>query len=182
MTFGQLRALVAAALIGPSLTACGIFGGQVSMDIPREASQVCPAVGIVGRTGSLTRFATSDSRDIGDVTLRGTISGLEVICEDISGAVRASIGFDVIAQKGPASRDDDVDLSYFIVVTRGSDEVLDKRLYVTRHSFSPGRDSSALRENIVADVPVDDEGSTGEIEILIGFQLDRDELKYNVFH
>lgn len=177
----RLRALLAAAFLSPLLTACGIFGNQVSMEIPREASQVCPPVGIVARTGSLTRFATSDGRDSDDVTLRGAISGLEVTCKDVSGAVQASIGFDVVAQKGPASRDNDVELPYFVVVTQGSEQVLSKRLHITSHSFSRGRNSSAVRENLIAEVPVDDEGSTGEIEILIGFQLDRDELKYNVF-
>lgn len=181
MKFNRLRALVAAALLGSSLTACGIFGSQVSMDVPKEASQVCPAVGIVARTGSLTRFATPGSQDAEDVTLRGTISGLDMTCNDVSGAVRANISFDVVAINGPASSGGDVDLTYFIAVTRGSERVLDKKTYVTHHRLSRGRDSSAVRENIVADVPVDDEGSTGEIEILIGFQLDRDELKYNVF-
>lgn len=181
MKSNRLRALFAAALMSPLLTACGIFGSQVSMDIPREASQVCPPVGIIARTGSLTRFATPDNRDIDNVTLRGAIGGLKITCKDVSGAVRASIGFDVVAQKGPASRGGDVELTYFVAITQSSDRVLSKRLHVTSHSFSRGRNSSAVRENFIADVPVDDEGSTGEVEILIGFQLDRDELKYNVF-
>lgn len=175
-----MRAAIGAALIGPLLAGCGIFGAQVNMDLPKDAVQVCPPVGIVARTGTLTRFA-GEGRDQGDVEIRGTISGLSFKCEDTSDGVRAIIKFDVVVQKGPAATLNSVDLKYFVAISQESDALLDKRVYTTAHDFPPGQSSSAVREVLAVDMPVSDDKTTGGLEVLIGFQVDRAELEYNVF-
>lgn len=150
------------------------------MDLPKEVVQVCPPVGIVARTGTLTRFA-GEGRDQFDVELRGTISGLSTKCEDTPNGVRAIVQFDVVVQKGPAATLSSVDLDYFVAISQQSDELLDKRVYSTSHTFPPGQTRSLVHETLAVDMPVSDDDTTGGLEVLIGFQLGRAELEYNVF-
>ena len=150
------------------------------MDLPKEVVQVCPPLGIVARTGNLTRFV-GEGRDQYDVEIRATISGLSAKCEDTPNGVRAIVQFDVIVQKGPAATLSSVDLDYFVAISRESDALIDKRVYSTSHALGPGQTRNLVHETLAVDMPVSDDKTTGGLEVLIGFQLERGELEYNVF-
>ena len=161
------------------LGACGIFGSQVDLGMSPEMAQKCPPVGIVAYTGDITRFA-GNSRDASDVIDRAAIGSLNVQCQDTEDerSVVARITFDISATRGPASTSGTAEFPFFVTVTRGNEAVLDKNLYTSNHTFT-GRSTSVQRESVTAWVPLDD-GKLPDTEILIGFQLTRDELAYNL--
>lgn len=180
MKFSCKRTVLGTVLTSLLLAGCGIFGSQVNMDLPKEVVQVCAPVGIVARTGTLTRFV-GEGRDYDDVEIRGTISGLSAKCTDTPDGVRAIVDFDIVVQKGPAATLASLDLDYFVAISQRSDELLDKRVYSTTHAFPPGQTRSVVHETLAVDMPVSDDKTTGGLEVLIGFQLDRSDLEYNVF-
>ncbi|MFN3232414.1 MAG: hypothetical protein ACE363_09675 [Alphaproteobacteria bacterium] len=170
-----------AALSGLSLVlaSCSIFGGGIDLEIPESLKQKCPPVGIVAYTGEVFRFS-GDGRESSDLAYQGQISGLSVECTDSEDGqgLFAVVAFDVSAVRGP-SGGGSVELPYFVSVTRGSEAVLEKNVYSSFHGFG-ARNRSAQREAINAYVPLGADGEILDLEILIGFQLTREELAYNV--
>ena len=169
--------VVSASLV---LAGCGIFGRQVDLGLSPEMAQKCPPVGIVAYTGEMTRF-TGNSRDASAVVDRGAIGSLTVVCQDTEDetALVARISFDISAMRGPANRTGTAEFPFFVTVTRGNEAVLDKNLYTSTHQFG-GQSTSVQREMVTAWVPLGEGGRILNTEILIGFQLTKDELAYNV--
>ena len=177
-TIGALR--VAAVLGGAlALSGCGLFGGKVDQGMSAEMKQKCPPVGIVAYTGQVTRFAGL-GRLAQDVALRAEITNLKVSCvnSEDKGAVNARITFDVVAERGPASTDSGASLQYFVAITPDSKTVARKDVYDSNHSFGANGISTST-ETIDAVVPLKGEEIPYE-EILIGLQLTREELGYNI--
>ena len=169
------------ALCAPLLlAACSIFGNQVNMELSDEMKQSCVPVGIVAYTGEVTRFA-GNSRDASAVAVRGTLGKLKVTCRDSEDkkGLYADITFEVSATKGPAARSNSAEFPFFVGVSRGSEAVMEKNLYTSTHSFD-GENWSAFQENVTAYVPLGDEGEIQNYEVLIGLQLTKDELAYNL--
>ena len=173
--------LSAAGILVFALTLGGCFGNTVDMSISDEAKQRCPAVGIVGGAGQVVMFREGSEGYVSDIRYRGTIGGLAMQCEDVDGGVRANIIFTVSATKGEAGEANSVTFPYFVAVTRGSEDVLSRQIYRSSHAFPAGEDDSFSREVITAFVPeTEPEGPLKPYEILIGFQLSREQLEYNV--
>jgi len=173
----RLVLLVAGSLV---LSGCGIFGGSVDMELPEAVKQKCPPVGIVAYTGELTKFA-GEGRERSDVAYQAEISRLQMECADAEDGqgLYAAISFDISATRGPAATSNSIQLPYFVAVTRGNEAVLEKTTYTSAQTFdSSGR--TAEKETIKAYVPLGADGEILDLEVLIGFQLSRDELGYNV--
>jgi hypothetical protein len=176
-SIGVLRsaAVVCGALV---LAGCGLFGRNVDMGMSEAMKQKCPPVGIVAHTGQLTRFAGS-GRETGDVAFRAALTDLKVVCTSPKdgGAVNARITFDILVEPGPAASAGSATLQYFVALTGDGKTVLRKDVYDSAHSLAAG--PSRSRETLEATVPVKGDEMTYE-EILIGLQLSRDELGYNL--
>jgi hypothetical protein len=179
LSFRLLRTgtVVAAAF---ALAGCGLFGGQVNLELSEEMKQKCPPVGIVAYTGELTRFV-GNSRDASAVDFRATLGKLNVTCRDSADkqGLFADITFEISATKGPASTSNSVEIPFFVNVSRGSDAVLEKNMYSSRHTFD-GDKWSAYRESVTAYVPLGPEGQILNYEVLIGLQISKAELQYNI--
>ena len=173
------RAFLTLSLMGlPLLAGCGIFGNQVSLELTDEDKQRCPAVGIVAYTGEITRFR-GEGRTTQDVINRGTISELKVSCFNTASGVDATVSFDVSASTGPAATRDTVNLDYFVVMIDDEDKPLERDIYSISVPTSGG--AGTVRQHVGVQVPFDGGGERlVDQEVMIGFQLTRDELTYNV--
>ena len=171
--------LTLTAISMPLLAGCGIFGKQVSLELTDEDKQRCPPAAIVAYTGEITRFVEGQGRTTEDVIDRGTISGLKIDCFNTASGVDATISFDVSASLGAAARSRSVNLTYFVSVTDDEDKPINKKLYNVSVPVSGGM--GTLRQHVGVQVPF---GADGERlvdrEVLIGFQLTRDQLAYNI--
>ena len=144
----------------------------------RPDKQRCPAVGIVAYTGEITRFR-GEGRTTQDVVNRGTISELKVSCFNIASGVDATVSFVVSASTGPAANSGTVNLQYFVVMIDDEDKPLERDTYSVSVPVSGG--SGTVTQHVGVQVPFDGGGERlVDQEIMIGFQLTRDELTYNI--
>jgi len=179
MTSLRRLLLTSTVLTLPLLAGCGLFGKQVSLEFTDEDKQRCPAVGIVAYTGEITNFVEGKGRTTADVIDRGSLSGLLVDCFNTASGVDASISFDVSASTGAAGRGSSVNLTYFVAITNDDDETLQKKLY--RINIPTRGGSGSERQIVGVQIPFAADGiELVDQEVLIGFQLTKEQLTYNV--
>ena len=159
--------LAAAAL---TLTSCGQRRGVVN--IPN-----CPAAGLVAHTASLTRFA-GETATSADLAFDATITDLDSNCIEGEAAVETTISFSIIARKGPALQNPVQEVRYFVAVVRDDYQVTNKRTFTTELRFAPGKDTAGVRETVVQTFEDFKIPQRYRYEILIGFQLSPEEIKF----
>jgi hypothetical protein len=151
-----------------------------------ETAPACPRVAIVTAAGTLTRFAPGAGRDLLDVEYRAEIADLITACKDeekagkpVATVVLAPV---IVADRGPANRDRQVGLRYFVSVVDADQRILQKASYDVPVEFSQNRDRVVIRDDdppIVVAVPNAKGEAARGYEVLVGFQLTPDDLDYN---
>ena len=171
---------VAGVVVGAlALSGCSIFGNKVDMSMSESMKQHCPPVGIVAYTGQLTRFAGA-GRQAADVAYRVEVTNLKVTCTSPKDKtlVSGKVTFDIVGERGPASTDSGATVKYFVALADENQKIIKKDVYETALPFGPGG-VIISHETLDATVPQKGEDVPYE-EILIGLQLERDELGYNI--
>jgi len=170
----RLPVVAALCLLAGLVAACG--GNQNPLQVTVER---CPAFAVVGGSGSLVRFR-GEERQTDDVVLRASIANLELECDQGSDVI-SDISFNILARRGPALPETaEVGLSYFIAVVRDNSLVVLKEIYDTRLRFDPGVETVSRREVLRQRLPEIEMARRYNYEILVGFQLSEEELKYNL--
>lgn len=156
------------------------LGGCNSNKNPLEVNvQRCPAVAVVGGIGSFTRFI-GEEKNASDVAYEATLSNLTLDC-DQRRIVDSKINFTVTALRGPALPDDAVvAMSWFVAVVRDNSEIIAKEIYETRLTFEPDQQRALAQESIRQTLPDIELARRYDYEILIGFQLEGDDITYNL--
>jgi hypothetical protein len=179
MTSLRRLLLTSSVLSLPLVAGCGIFGNQVSLEMTDADKQRCPAAGIVAYTGEITHFVDGKGRTTADVIDRGSMSGLRVNCFNTATGVDASVSFDVSASTGAAGHGSSVDLTYFVTINGDDDKTLEKKLYRVNVPTRGG--SGSERQIVGVQIPFDADGvELVDQEVLIGFQLTKEQLTYNI--
>ena len=109
---------------------------------------------------------------------RGSISGMQINCFDTATGVDATISFDISGSTGPASRSGQVVLEYFVSILDDEDVALEKQSYVASLSMNRGHGTTRKFHGI--QIPFDMDGRIVKREVVIGLQLTREELSYNI--
>ena len=139
----------------------------------------CPALAIVGGTGSLIRFRDK-GRDADDVLYEATMTGTRLKCHQGDDVV-SDVSFEIVVQRGPALRGEaDVALPYFVAVLRDNSEIVAKDVYMARIHFAADAERAGSRELIRQRLPTIDQARRYDYEILIGFQLNPEDVTYNL--
>lgn len=160
-----------------ALCSCGT--PKIRSQIP---SLICPAIGLVGNTTTVTRFKEPGDYTESNVLYTATLSHLTSDCDRKGGGVQSDIEFDVSAVKGPASGTDQVSLPYFVAVTTAGGGLLAKQVFNSVVDLSKGG-RGAVREHIQQMLTdLKNEKDLHQYEILVGFQLTDDDLVYNLSH
>lgn len=194
-------ALALAALASLALAGCG-----TKTEKYQTAIRDCPTISILGNTGTVTRFDGRDpSKD--PYAFRSDISGLRIKCDRERTRVDVDLSFLEVASRNDGVTQSTVDFPFFMAVLyRG--QMIDKKVYTSSFSFGPDEKRKAVVESLsttlhfagsspsakeqeklrkkrrrdpAADGPRIDP-QLADYEILIGFQLSKDELEYNVFN
>ncbi len=138
----------------------------------------CPAPAVVEGVSTLTRFA--DARRTADAVLfTASIEDLTLKC-DQGERVRSHLRFRVVATRGPALRDEVVEVPYFVAVMRDNGEIVAKRIYRTRLVFARGAKRAETMEEILQTIPSIEQARRYDYELLVGFQVKTDDLIFNV--
>jgi hypothetical protein len=174
-TAGHRRHLAKTGVGLALLLLAGCGGGGIRSQIP---SLICPAIGLVQETSTVTRFQGTGSYLEGDVLYEGYISDLTSSCDEEGGGVVADFAFNVTASKGQASQVSQVTLPYFVAVTTPAGAIISKQVFNAVVDLSlDGR--GTVREHLNQHIQAEGK-DFHSYEILIGFQLSEDDMIYNL--
>ncbi len=162
--------LLGVAIMTLALAACA--------DNPLEVTiSRCPAVAIVGDTGTLTRF-DGEGRTADDVMFTASISDVGVSCTE-GDSVTSAVSFYVGAQSEGKVINETVTLPYFVAVLKDNSEVVTKRIFDVTLRFDENGYASS-REILSQFVPTIEQARRYNYELLIGFQLSVDDVAFNM--
>jgi hypothetical protein len=110
---------------------------------------VCPATGIPDYTGDVTLFGPGGDQSADNVDLVAAMTNLRSQCNDgssnASGQVLATTSFDVLARRNDSRGARQVVLPYYVVVLRGGNVVVTKRIGQVVLNFADGQDRAQAR-------------------------------------
>ena len=164
-----LRNLFLAALL-LSLAACN--RNPLEVVVSR-----CLAVAVVGDVGTYTSFK-GESQTTDDLEFTASISDMTSSCEEGSD-VRSEVQFTVAAQSGPALRNASVTLPYFVIVLKDNSQIVSKKVFDVTLVFDQNGKASSV-QTIGQHIPTIDQARRYNYELLVGFQIDAQDVVYNM--
>jgi len=99
----------------------------------------CPAVAVAANTGDITLFDPPASRDARAIDVVATVTNVRSACTDVGADVSANATFDVLARRSNAAAARDVIIPYFVVIVRGGNNVVAKRIGRATVRFAEGQ-------------------------------------------
>jgi len=174
----RIPAFLAATLL---FVACSSNTSVSNLFDTRQNAGPCPSTGSIYGAERIVEFADDSSGSYSNIAYTGEIVGVELLCRYADGdPILAQIDIDFAFGKGPAATSDVHDYTYFVSVTRRNRRVLQKERFAVRADFS-GQKVTGTRETVDSiRIPRVDESISGaNFEILIGFDLTDEQLKFN---
>jgi hypothetical protein len=142
-----------------------------------EPSAPCPRTFIVGSASRMAVPPPSVNDDPQALRYVAALNNIRSGCRDADGAIEVDIGFDLLAQRGPALEGNRVSVTYF-VATVGSDQtILDKKRLEAEIVFPEARQVAGSFEALTLNLPVAGPAEEPLPEIYVGLQLDPAELQ-----
>lgn len=181
--FTMKRLALAALLVAPlALGGCSWFSSSDDDDeIEKAAPQPCPTIGVLDGADRVTVF-NGRGRDLTDVVLRGEIRKAVIKCkyDTDEHTISVDLAFDGQAEMGPAANSRDQVLKGFAAITRTDGKIVNKQEFDMPVSFA-GTSRQVRFEKVIEDtvLPYGGEINGSIYEILVGFQLTREQLDYN---
>ncbi|ABC23847.1 conserved hypothetical protein [Rhodospirillum rubrum ATCC 11170] len=174
--FASRRVLSALAVLAV-LAASGCSAFQ------KPEKRGCPEVRIDAATADLTRFRAGPGRDVTDITLTGEVAGFEGTCSYDKTGVTVEMFLSFALELGPAASGRAADFEYFVALPSFFPSPAAKKTYTASVVFPDNVNRVRFRdEKVVIRLPLkEDENAAGE-QVYAGFQLTRDELRYNQEH
>ena len=156
------RLMVAAALITPIVLAgCAIGGGN-------DVQIACPSVQIAVPSDQI-----GHRRDDGALSFIARIDELSSSCRPGEETVEVDIAFTMEAERGPALKNDELRLVYYLATVNPNREIIDKQFLNIEMSFELDQPRSVLREALTLQLPAASEAGGANYNLYLGFQPDR---------
>ncbi|MDP6706813.1 MAG: hypothetical protein QF893_10760 [Alphaproteobacteria bacterium] len=125
----------------------------------------------------LVRYRPGPGRDLIDVVTQARVARIVVECDYDDGQVEVELAIDLLVEQGPAATDATVALPYFIAIIDASQRILAKEVFTSQVEFPADRRRVGVREETEQDIPFGPGESGVSFEILVGFQLSKQELE-----
>ncbi|HCH56693.1 MAG TPA: hypothetical protein DEV64_06355 [Rhodospirillaceae bacterium] len=172
---GKIGGKAAAAGLCLLAAACGVF--------KKDQLYACPAVFILQDAQNLTRFKPGPGRDIIDIRFEAEIFDFRGKCgfneDDGIWAVEVELLVQISVEKGPANRQREIEFEYFVVLPAFEGKPGGKRIFTVKGQFEEGRTKLVYQDDVALNLPLKNPNDGGKTEIVFGFQLTPDELKFN---
>lgn len=139
----------------------------------------CPRIAVVTELSRATYFRPGDGRDLTDVVAEAELELRDLKCT--SGRNQIDLDFHVLlaAVPGPANAAKLVDLDYFVAVRDPQGLITAKETFRVRVPFGESRARKVMDEQITPRIPVADKAAGAGFEVLIGFQLSKEQIEWN---
>lgn len=157
----------------------GLLAGCASDPDP-NAAQGCPRVAVVADAALAEQYRPGPGRDLTDLSSRAQIISISGGCAYEDGAVTVRVTMPIVVERGPAMTGTEADYSYFVAVTDRDWNVIAKQSFPVRFRFASGSGFSAAREELEQVIPLETPRQAAEIQVLIGFDLNREQLSRNL--
>lgn len=172
------RVLIAvAALVG--LAGCSAFGDKIQ-------PQICPRISVIEDAKTVTKFRPGPGRDLTDIVIEGEITALSLECSQTGDGKAGTGRIDVVvilvleAERGAADRERRGAVEYFIGIADRERNILRRQLFTAPVTFTGNVTRVQVTDEPVdLKIPLKAGQSAADYEIMVGFQLSRDELEYN---
>ena len=140
----------------------------------------CPRAVMLGGAETQTRFAPGAARTDANVVARIEIDSIQYSCQVATRQALAGVTFNVRGARRDAAVVGDIDVPYFVAVTDVNGAIVAKHNFVTRLHFLPGVATVTNFEQIQETIPLAAGQRAVGFEIIVGIQLTREELDYNL--
>jgi uncharacterized lipoprotein YmbA len=137
----------------------------------------CPAVAIVADTGSMTRF-DGEGVNVENVLFTATISDVVVTCNEEE-AVNNAVGFYINAHSDGRVTNQTITVPYFAVVLKDNSQIVTKRIFDVELNFDSNGYASS-QQALSQYISTIEQARRYNYELLLGFQMDLDEVVYNM--
>lgn len=169
--------LAALLLVPLALGGCGMLGFGDDSDVP-VGPQPCPAIGVLDGANRVTVF-NGRGHDLTDIVARAEIRKAVTKCKYDGNEISVDIAFDGQANLGPAATSRDLTLKGFVTVVRHG-TIKQKQVFDIPVAFDGASRSVRFLKTIDdTRIPIGGTLDGSAYELLVGFQLTRDELDYN---
>ncbi len=174
---------LAALLVMPlALGGCSMFGGDdEAVDVvEKDAPKPCPTVGVLDGADHVTLF-NGRGKDLTDVVLRAEIRKSVLQCEyDSDNAeISVNVAFDGTVDLGPAATSREANIPGFIAIVRHGYMVSKQPLDIPVQFEGAARTVKFLKTIEDTKIPIGGELNGAAYEVIVGFQVTKDELDYN---
>ena len=156
--------------------ALALFGCEMIGSAPPVA---CPSVAVVAEAAEVTGFRPGGGRDVVDVRYIAAFTDVQWSCDHDGTTLEVDLTLVVAASAGPTSQARTADLRYFVALAERGGRLVAKEVFVSRVALDPERGAGDVSEEIEHRIPLKAGQSGADFEILIGFQLTREQLEYN---
>ena len=169
----RLRALGLVTALGLVVGGCGLFD--------KDIVYRCPAVFILEDAKDLTRFKPGPGRDITDILFEAEIVDFRGGCDydEDDGEAEIELLVQVRVQRGPANKSRDIAFEYFVAIPKYQSQPEGKRILPVKGAFVENRTRLVYQDELQMTIPVKKPTDGAALEIILGFQLTPEELKFN---
>ncbi|MBV1901417.1 MAG: hypothetical protein KUG56_07070 [Kordiimonadaceae bacterium] len=137
----------------------------------------CLGVAVIGDLGTLVKFE-GEGQTNNDIAFKASIMDLRSACEE-GEDVKSQVSFSIGAQAGPALRGTEVTVPYFVAVVKDNSQIISKSSYdVTLRFNSEG--IAVSEEVLLQQIPTIAQARRYNYEFLVGFQMDVDDIVFNM--
>lgn len=168
---GALRRGLVLSFLGYLVAACALSD--------KDKKYRCPAVFILEDAKDMTRFKAGPGRDITDILFEAEIVNFVGNCDYDEGEAEIQLSVQIRVERGPANRNHRVVFDYFAVIPTFKSHPKGKNIFNVVGEFEGNRTQMLYQDDLQMKIPVKVPTDGAALEIVLGFQLSPEELKYN---
>ena len=127
----------------------------------------------------LTRFKPGPGRDITDILFEAEIVNFVGDCDYDEGQAEIQLSVQIRVERGPANKGRKVAFDYFVAIPEFQPQSEGKRIFNVAGEFEGNRTRMLYQDDLDMTIPVKVPADGAALEIILGFQLTPEELKFN---
>lgn len=169
------RLALSAALAGAALLSACSSGENA----PQPS---CPQVLILADAETFTQFRPGRGRDITDIVAEGEISGFKGTCQfgKRNETIEMTLAVSFTLTRGAANTEGVVSVPYFVAIPGMYPDPAGKAVMPLAVEFPPNMSKVRYNdEQVQLSLPVGGNQTGASYEVIIGFQLDEDQVAFN---